>query len=365
MNVSVKGNEQITRLLNEWYFEIRARHVTNAQRLKAEIDTMIHSIEEDQNLLLYYSLLDFRHQYLIDSLSISKNSFKKIDSFEEPTDNFLSYFLHFFKAIHFNITGNHTLAKKHYDKAELLLKKIPDEIENAEFYYELAIFYCHIQKPIITINYLQKSKDIFSNNGSGYEMKVAFCNNLYGLAYTQLKEFELAEEHYIAAIESFQKKNEEHFTMIIRHNLGFMYATQNLSSLAIRYLSEVNQKMPSNYKAIFIEAREHSKLGETQIAAELIEKGLSICHGLNNEGYILHFNILKNLNNNVSTKELEQVVIEGLTYFEREELYEYIHEYNEKLAIKFYHEDNHSKASQYFYLSSKAREKLFEKEALK
>lgn len=77
MNVSVKGNEQITRLLNEWYFEIRARHVTNAQRLKAEIDTMIHSIEEDQNLLLYYSLLDFRHQYLIDSLSISKDSFKK------------------------------------------------------------------------------------------------------------------------------------------------------------------------------------------------------------------------------------------------------------------------------------------------
>lgn len=48
MIVSVKGNEQITKMLNDWYIEIRARHVGKAHNLKLEIDQKIHNIEEDQ-----------------------------------------------------------------------------------------------------------------------------------------------------------------------------------------------------------------------------------------------------------------------------------------------------------------------------
>ncbi len=151
----------------------------------------------------------------------------------------------------------------------------------------------------------------------------------------------------------------------MRHNLGLMYANQNLSSLAIRYLSEVNQKLTTDYKAIFIQAREHFKLGETNIASNLIEKGLNICNNLCNKGYIHHFTILKLLNDNASTEDLEKIVVEGLSYFEKEELYEYVEEYAEKLALKFYQEDNYSKASKYFYTVSKAKDKNFKKGALK
>ena len=31
-------NEKLTRLLNEWYLEIRSRRISNAERLKQEID---------------------------------------------------------------------------------------------------------------------------------------------------------------------------------------------------------------------------------------------------------------------------------------------------------------------------------------
>lgn len=41
-----------------------------------------------------------------------------------------------------------------------------------------------------------------------------------------------------------------------------MYAGQNLSELAIRYLSEVIQELPKDYKAIFIKAREHMEMGD-------------------------------------------------------------------------------------------------------
>ena len=57
-----------------------------------------------------------------------------------------------------------------------------------------------------------------------------------------------------------QKHNEEKLILIVRHNLGLLYATQNLSKLAIRHLSEVTEKNIAHFKAVFLQAREHYKL---------------------------------------------------------------------------------------------------------
>ena len=42
---------------------------------------------------------------------------------------------------------------------------------------------------------------------------------------------------------------------MVRHNLGWMYSTQNLSALAIRYLTEVVEKSPQHYKALYVKAK--------------------------------------------------------------------------------------------------------------
>ena len=64
----------------------------------------------------------------------------------------------------------------------------------------------------------------------------------------------------------------------VRHSLGVMYAEQNLSDLALRYLSEVSQKSRITLER-FLEAREF-KVRKTKLAASLIEKGLVICNEL-------------------------------------------------------------------------------------
>ncbi|MCM3738134.1 tetratricopeptide repeat protein [Bacillus cytotoxicus] len=364
-------NEKITQLLNEWYIEIRSRQINNAHRLKEQIDVQIKRLKEeekesmqDQNLLLYYCLLDFRYNYLIDNLGVSKDSFNTIESFDVPTDNFLSYYYHFFKAIHYDAIGNHILAKNHYYKAESLLQYIPDEVEKAEFYYKLGYSYYDNQQGLQAIKEVTKAKDMFSNH-TGYEINIAFCDNMLGLACTYLREWELAEEHYTAAMDQFQKIGEEKFILMVRHNLGWMYATQNLSELAIRYLSEVVEKSPNHYKAIYVKAKEHYKLKEHRIAAELIERGLVISNELHQEEYQHRNIILKTLNNNSPTKELEKVVLAGIEYFEREELYDNVQEYYEVLGVKCYEEDQHVIASKYFYLGMQAKRKSFEKGALK
>ena len=80
---------------------------------------------------------------------------------------------------------------------------------------------------------------------------------------------------------------------------------------------------------------------------------------------MLHFKILESLNNNESTEDLEKIILEGIAYFDKESLYNYTQEYLEKLAVKLYDENNHMKASEYFHKALQAKEKTFEKGALK
>ncbi|PEP59970.1 MULTISPECIES: response regulator aspartate phosphatase [Bacillus] len=364
MNVQMKGNELITKLLHEWYQTMLQQHVSKATNLKQEIEDKLSDIKKEESLSLYYSLLDFRYKVLTDGLSITKDSFNEINSFDVPNNSFLSYYYHFFKAIHATLTTNYTEANEHFEKAEKLLMYVPDELEKAEFYYRFCIFLYHFYQPIESIQYATKAKEIFTNN-EGYELRIGLCDNMLGASCVYLKQFEQAEEKYNSAIDTFQKFNEKELVLSVRNNLGWLYASQNLSTLAIRHLSEVTEKKPSHFKAIFLQAREHHKLGEINIASELIEKGLIICTEIGNTEYTHHFTILKALNNNAPAEELEKIILEGITYFDKETLYNYTQEYAEKLATKFFKESNHIKASQYFNKGLEAREKTFEKGALK
>ena len=87
--------------------------------------------------------------------------------------------------------------------------------------------------------------------------------------------------------------------------MGWLYSDQSMSTLAIRHLSEVTEN-PTHFKAIFLQAKEHYKLGEQSTASQLIDKGLQICREIHNEEYTHHFSILKKLNENIPLEELEK-----------------------------------------------------------
>lgn len=359
MNIQLKGQEQLTDLLNEWYLQIRARNKYGSIRLKKEIENHIKNLTENQMLLFYYSLLDFRHSYLINNMGISKSSFDKIESFDTPKEDFLAYYYHFFKAIHSNAIGSYNLAKENYEKAESLLIHIPDDLEKAEFYYNLAIFYYHTYHALLAIKYANISKDIFANN-INCELKIAYCKNLLGLSCTHLKEFELAEEYLISAIDLFHKFGSNRDILIARQNLGLMYAEQKEPKLAIRYLSEVNKDM-SNYRSLLIEAKQRMTLGELECASNLIRKGLHICKELEVLEYQYHFEILEKLCIGGKTEILERIVLAGMEYFNQEKLWEYVQEYYEILALQFHDDAQFEKSSTYFCLSYQAKEKILAK----
>ena len=83
--------------------------------MKRLVEEDIHEMEEDQDLLLYYSLMDFRHQMMLQHLtpvhagneSLQAVSFpKEIEEAEDEMTGLLGYYFHFsMECMHLPSTG--------------------------------------------------------------------------------------------------------------------------------------------------------------------------------------------------------------------------------------------------------------------
>ncbi|CAI8805879.1 response regulator aspartate phosphatase C [Bacillus pseudomycoides] len=364
MSTHIVTKEQIKHSLDSLYRLMLKQQLEQAKQLKEEIDNNINYVGMDQDILLYYALLNYRYKALTDWVVIKDDSFDEVESFDIPSKGVIAYRYHFFKAFHSTLTANYTEADKHYEKARELLIQIPEPIEHAEFNYRMGYFYYQTYQQVVALDYIKKAKEEFLKH-EGHEINVALCENFIGLCCIDLRHFELAEESFNKALDTFQKIDYKKSILMVRHNLAWLYSKQNLSKLAIRHVSEVTKNNPNHFKAFFVEAYEYYKLGEHDYAGQLIEKGLKLTNNLNNIEFKHRFTILKALNNQTPTLTLEKSITEGISYFEKEKLWDCIKEYADILALKFYEEDNHIKASQYFYVSNKAQKNELEKGALK
>ncbi|KAB5625050.1 aspartate phosphatase, partial [Bacillus thuringiensis] len=82
----ILNNEKVTKLLNEWYKVILSKQITKATRMKEEVDEKISVLMveqnrdlQDQNLLLYYSLLDYSYKVLINKSYVTRSDFDAVE----------------------------------------------------------------------------------------------------------------------------------------------------------------------------------------------------------------------------------------------------------------------------------------------
>lgn len=55
----------VTKKLNEWYTSIKNDQVEQAEIIKTEVEKELLNLEENQDALLYYQLLEFRHEIML------------------------------------------------------------------------------------------------------------------------------------------------------------------------------------------------------------------------------------------------------------------------------------------------------------
>lgn len=366
MTVQEKSNKQLMELLHEWYEEIRLYHVKEAKQIYLQVKERLKEIETDQYVSFYYSLLNFRYKVLVDGMSITKDSFNQIEKLPNIKEefSFLAYYYYFFKGIHSTILANYTEAKTHYEKAEELLIDILDDVEKAEFEYRFSTYCYQSYQPFEAIQHVVKAKEIYRNHG-GYEINIALCDNVYGLACIDLREFERAEECLNTVIDVFKKYDEEQLLLRVRSNLGWLYNIQDLYPLAIRQSSEIINTIPNHFKALFVLARAYYKLEGVETAKAYIKQGIKYTNESGNEEYKHRFAVLNELITELPRIKLEKVVTDAISYFEKEDMWDCVKEYAEILALQFYEANNHVKASKYFYISNNADKKHLRKGALK
>ncbi len=107
--------------ITEWYQHIQKFNVTDAEMLKAEVERDIELMEEDQDLLIYYQLMAFRHSIMIEYIAPSGKKqmelseyLKRIEGNKRKLDHMLTYYYHFFRGMYEFRNGEYTKAITYY-----------------------------------------------------------------------------------------------------------------------------------------------------------------------------------------------------------------------------------------------------------
>lgn len=348
MGIIIKQPFNTVELLNDWYKAIISHDITKANKIKDDINSSVKIEDESQSVLLYYSLLKFRHNLIENDKSVILS----IDP--NHLDNQLRYYYYLFLAIQNTDLGKYQEALIQYKEAGNYLEHLIDEIEKAEYHYRISNFYYHLLQPITSIKHALIAKEIFESV-EGYSLKVAGLNNIIGLNYINIASYHDAEHYFKQALFTVKSFGEENLEAMVYSNLGLLYSEQGISNKAIEYFNLTFEKQPSNFKNLFLLSRELKRTGQLDNIRTYISKGIELCKEQGVEEYIHHFNILLAKASNADN--LEEVVIKGNFYFEKEGLFDYIEEYTSDLANTFFHENNFEKASIYFKMAFDTKEK--------
>ncbi|WP_257147055.1 hypothetical protein [Bacillus cereus] len=123
--------------MTDRYKSMRSQKLLQAKNLGLDVEKLLNEIKQDQTLLIYYSLLEFRYNFLINN---TDGLLKPGEHIERSTIDVLNYYYYLFSAIHAMKIGQYSATKHFYHKAETLLSLIPDELERAEFNYQYVLF---------------------------------------------------------------------------------------------------------------------------------------------------------------------------------------------------------------------------------
>ncbi len=366
MSSQLVHSHEVANLLNTWYTLMRANDLEGSNEIKGKIDQRIHNMEEDQTMLIYYSLLDFRHKLLFKQFDTAKKVLNKVEPFKEDMNDLLTYYYYFFSGMYAYSNKQYESALDHYKSAEKKLDCIEDELERAEFHYKVGSVYYQIKQTLISLDHTKKAFEIYKEN-IGYMKKAVHCDILLAANYVDLRRFKEAESHYKNAKKDAIKLGDKPLQTLINYNIGLFYSEQGCSEEAIRFLNFVleDQLFNQNYyvKAHFTLTREYFKIEEEELAIVSLNQGLDYAKKINNKEYLVKLNFLRALY--TEGNDFELVFEEGFSYFNVEMLYLDIEEYAEMCAQFYCRHKAFEKAVHYFQLAIQARQKMVEMEALK
>ncbi|MFT8363792.1 MAG: hypothetical protein ABF608_11500 [Sporolactobacillus sp.] len=222
---SVIPSVEIAHKLNLWYLSILNYEEDQARAMQTEIQSLLGRMEEDQNVLLYYSLLDFRFRINYDAKENLQHYHQQLEDAAESSDTLslpINYYYCLFSGDYEFRKGNYLKALAYYRKALSQVKRLNDDIELAQCYYHLSEVYSILSYSVISVIYAQTALKIFDQ----YPEYVTFrihCRNIFATNLVNDHCFDYALRLFTEARIIAQEKKDTRLTAIASYNVGIVY----------------------------------------------------------------------------------------------------------------------------------------------
>ena len=356
----------VANLINQWYVHIKKRDVSNAVELRDRIKGLLNVMEEDQDVLLYFNLLDYRFRVLMEDVA-GEPQLPPIAEDKAKTDGLLRYYHFLFKGMYESARSNYSKALNCFRVAERQLDNVEDEIEKAEFHYKLGNLYYFTKTTLLSFHHLSIAKSIYRAYEE-YKTQSINCTVLLALNYIDDGRLTRAENMLKSCAERLIKMGDNHLLAAVYYDLGFLKIQEDKHEEALEYFDlsfktdDIEKNAPIMYmQCIYESARSTYKIGEVDKALKWVHLGFEFAQKTNNINFSLKFSIL----NICYSAPLEGVpqVKEFIEMLEEREAYVDIEALAEDVA-NVYSSLNNYKYSTYFLEKAIKSSKLTGKEVL-
>ncbi|WP_268313826.1 Rap family tetratricopeptide repeat protein [Bacillus haynesii] len=305
-NSDVIPYDLVTTKMNFWYTALKNNWTYEAEKIKNEVKEEIDSMEENQDALIYYSLLDFRHKLQLDYMCSSGGDldsrfeeFRKLRKLKN-LEGMLEYYYNFFAGMYHFRQKELLHALTYYKNAEIQLHSFDcDDLEKADFYFKTSEVYYHMKQTFFSMNYAKQAYDIYKKYDTYGEHRVR-CQFIFSGNCRDQMIPEKALPSLNKALNESEKMEIDHLIGSSHLNLGICYnqleeleKSSNHLEKALTVYKEINHIFTS--KALFNLAFVRAKQSERVSANDLYLEGKEFAEKARNAYDVAKFEMLKGL----------------------------------------------------------------------
>ncbi|MCY7435122.1 tetratricopeptide repeat protein [Bacillus pumilus] len=360
--------------INEWYKMIRQFSVPDAEILKAEVEQEIERMEEDQDLLIYYQLMCFRHQIMLDYIKpvdFNKNRptisslLDLIETSQETLTGMLEYYNLFFKGMYEFSNKEYVEAIKYYRKAEIKLEIVSDEIERAEFHFKVAEAYYMMKQTHVSMHHILKAMEIYEQYDL-YKVRKIQCSFVIAGNYDDMKRSDKALPHLEKSLRMAEEIQNNRLISSAYYNLADCYECLGDTDQAIAYCEKAvrinkNERYDNLPHSLYFLSSLLMKKGDYKKGKDVLDYGFSISVQYDDDLYKRLFHFIKALYvDKVNIDQIKQV----FHFLDENKIYAYLEELSYDVAGVFKSKNDHETANEFLMKMLDAQTKILKGDCL-
>lgn len=350
--------------VSHWYLAVKNNWVGRAKILKEEVEEELKAMEENQDVLLYYSLVSFRHDLMLSYLEPQSvgdidRKYRDLKKDEEKIPAMLEYYFHFFMGMYEFRRKELVVALTCYRNAEKQLDLIEDEeIEKAEFYFKVSEVYYFMKQTYFSMNYARRAYKIYQKYPTYGERRVQ-CQFVISGNWLDNMRYDDALEHAEQALKDSKELGKNHLIGSSHFNIGICYnQLEELDKAAEHFQKALDfHRLDSHsyeLKALFNLAYVKAKQNKMNEAAALYSEGKQLAEKYDNRDIIEKLKLVKGL---YLSYDLD-IVRETFEFFKSRSMYADMEEYAIAVADLLTGREEIQAANEFYRIAIEARRQI-------